>query len=365
MAIARWLSSITQWGRPDAAAVDPTRKNSTDVHPSAAAARPPAPVAALDPGVMAADTDAADASLELTPALRRRFTCWLLGQAEAPEEPNERPVGPGVRSMLEQLDHVIGSEALCSHLLPRAQQVVPQLMKTLRDEGYSTTDVAARISKDVVLTAEVIRNATSAYQRGNPGSIDLARAVAVVGTQGLRRAIASVVLRPLFEARGDTHSARAAPQLWTDADKKARLCAALAVQEGADPFDGYLAGLLHDTGWSAALRAIDGFENAAIGAADLLHPAVVPQLERRRDALFGALVKPWQLSAGMNELATEVGRAGLDGVVSPLGLALKSAHRLAMLHALAPPGQPLETTVPDWDALAKPVKDLYTTLGTS
>ena len=105
-------------------------------------------------------------------------------------------------------------------------------MKTLRDEGYSSVDVAGRISKDAVLTAEVVRSATSAFQRGDEeGEIDLARAVTMIGTQGLRRAIANVVLRPIFDAKGDTFSARAATQIWKDADRKARLSCRALVDE--------------------------------------------------------------------------------------------------------------------------------------
>ena len=162
-----------------------------------------------------------------------------------------------IAQVMEKLDQIIASESLRAGLLPRAPHVVPQLMKTLRDEHYSSVDVASRISKDVVLTAEVVRSATSAYRRGgdaDDGEIDLTRAVAMIGTQGLRRAIASVVLRPIFDARGNTLSARAATQIWKDADKKARLCAALASHMELDPFDGYLAGLLHNSGWTAALR---------------------------------------------------------------------------------------------------------------
>ena len=72
-----------------------------------------------------------------------------------------------VQHLMERLDEVIASDTLRAGLLPRAPHVIPQLMKTLRDEGYSSVDVASRISKDVVLTAEVVRSATSAFQRGD------------------------------------------------------------------------------------------------------------------------------------------------------------------------------------------------------
>ena len=294
-----------------------------------------------------------------------RFFCWLVGvSAAAAPSPEEKPAavtGP----LLERLDEVIASDTLRANLLPRAPHVVPQLMKTLRDESYSSVDVASRISRDVVLSAEVIRSATSAYRakEDEEGEIDLARAVAIIGTAGLRRAIASVVLRPIFDAGGDTLSAKAAVKIWRDADRKARLSAALAGQQSLDPFDGYLAGLLHNSGWTAALRALDGFDDLLFSSVDLAHPAVVPQLLRRRDALFGALVGPWNLSPAIDSLAQEVGQLGLDAVRSPLGVALREANRLAALYALAPTGHRPAAAVPGWATLAKPVQDCYLGLG--
>ena len=199
---------------------------------------------------------------------------------------------------------------------------------------------------------------------GDGVEIDLARAVFMIGTQGLRRAIANVVLRPIFDARGDTLSARAASQIWQDADRKARLCATLATQtDGVDPFDGYLAGLLHNSGWTAALRAIDGLAEISVSAADLAHGDVVPQLLARRDALFGAIVGPWNLSPAMDRLAAEIGAVGLDAAESPLAAALRDADRLAAYRALAAPGQGPGASVPAWSLLAKPVRDCYSGLG--
>jgi len=264
-----------------------------------------------------------------------------------------------IQHLMERLDEVIASDTLRATLLPRAPHVIPQLMKTLRDEGYSSVDVASRISKDVVLTAEVVRSATSAFQRADDEEeIDLARAVTMIGTQGLRRAIANVVLRPIFDAKGDTFSARAANQIWKDADRKARLCATLVTQAN-DPFDGYLAGLLHNTGWTALLRAIDGFEDMALNGAQIAHPEVIPQLLQRRDALFGAIVGPWNLSVAVDGLAADVGRNGVEGVASPLGLALRQADRLAALRAVTPSGQPPAASVPTWAMLPKAVQDCY------
>jgi HD-like signal output (HDOD) protein len=327
--------------------------------PSAAA---PAPKPASEPSAAPVNGAAREA-----PAPERhderhvRFFCWLVGVSAAAAPGAEEPPAAVIGPLLDRLDEVIASDALRAGLLPRAPHVVPQLMKTLRDESYSSVDVASRISRDVVLSAEVIKSATAVYRakEEDEGEIDLARAVAIIGTAGLRRAIASVVLRPIFESGGDTLSAKAAVKIWRDADRKARLSAALAGQESLDPFDGYLAGLLHNSGWTASLRAIDGFEDLIFGNADLAHPAVVPELLRRRDALFGAIVGPWNLSPAMDRLAEEVGQVGLDAARSPLGIALREANRLAALYALAPAGHRPDAAVPGWATLSRPVQDCY------
>jgi hypothetical protein len=360
MSLDRWWNPLARWRKADARAT---------VSPSVSPTLPPQATRPA-PMPLAGATAAAvlEAPVEETvpedpPATRNyRFFCWLIGvPANAAARP---PAGALLGELLGRVDEIIASETLRAGLLPRAPHVIPQLMKTLRDERYSSTDVADRISRDVVLTAEVVRSATSVLARGDDDEIDLARAVQVIGTQGLRRAIANVVLRPIFDAKGSSLSARAATQIWKDVDRKARLAAAIAGQYDLDPFDGYLAGLLHNSGWTAVLRAIDNLEDLAIGPVEIAHLEVVPQVIRRRDALFGALVGPWKLGALMDGLAAEVGSVGLDNVRSPLGIALRDADRLAALRALAPAGERSGAkTVPRWSQLAKPVQDAYTGLG--
>ena len=360
MALSRWWNPFGRKNRPTPGGID----GPEDAESFAATAPAPMTQRPIEPPTAAAAPAPADADaavpvdVPLSDPQRIEFFRWIVGVP--PVAGTSGLPDLVVQHLMERLDEVIASDALRAGLLPRAPHVIPQLMKTLRDESYSSVDVASRISKDVVLTAEVVRSATSAFQRGtDEEEIDLPRAVTMIGTQGLRRAIANVVLRPIFDAKGDTFSARAATQIWKDADRKARLCAALVTPQIGDPFDGYLAGLLHNTGWTALLRAIDGFEDMALSGAQIAHPEVVPQLLQRRDALFGAIVGPWNLSAAVDGLAADVGRNGVEGVQSPLGLALRQADRLAAWRALTPAGQGPGVTVPTWATLPKAVRDCY------
>jgi hypothetical protein len=103
-------------------------------------------------------------------------------------------------------------------------------------------------------------------------------------------------------------------------------------------------------------------QGLTVTATDPSHPDVVPELLRRRDTLFGALVEPWKLSPAMELLAAEVGSRGIDAVQSPLGVALRDAERLAALHVLAPADQRPAASVPMWATLPKSVQDCYAAL---
>ena len=209
-------------------------------------------------------------------------------------------------------------------------------MRSLRDDHYVSAEVAARIGKDAVLAAEVIRAANGSHRGSREPIVDLSQAVLSIGADHLRRVIAKSVLRPIFNVRGASLSALAAPQIWINAEFKARLCSALAAAEGLDPLDGYLAGMLHDCGWTALLRALDGLGPQQLpGVPQLIAPAMAGALADRRDLLFCKLMRPWQLSMPLVAMADEIETHGLAAAPSPLAVSLHRAHGLASLHALA------------------------------
>ena len=355
MTEARWWSSLAARWRPAGATAA-----------RLAPPPPPTPQGDVAPTNTAADSSARSSSAldsEAAASLRPLFLLFLLGSTAQPGSAASAAAtasapDPAALQMLERLDRVIASDILSQQLLLRAPDVVPQLMRTLRDEAYSSVDVARRISRDTVLTAEVIRLASNTLRSTDMAAVNLAQAVAVIGTQGLRQVIARVVLRPLFAAHGDTLSARAAPHIWADADKKARLCAVLAAGGAFDPLDAYLAGLLHNAGLSAALRAIDGQSAAALPAASWAHPDIVDALFLRRDRLFAKLLPAWQVGPALGALADEIGQAGLDAAASPMARLLRQAQELAMLHSLQAHGVLGGGVVPP-EALAPALREAY------
>jgi len=206
--------------------------------------------------------------------------------------------------------------------------VIPQLLNSLRDEGQSTTALAERVIRDPHLVAEVIRMANSAHARADEPVVDIAHAIGRIGTNGLRRAIARVVLKPMFSGTADTLSARCAQRLWEHSDAQAAACQQEATVRGLDPFEGYLTGLMHNVGWTAALRAID---RSKLGAPNQFSRAFVAEFDQRRETFFALLVIPWQLTAGLTALGTALRDGNLAGACSPLGEALRAADQRASL----------------------------------
>jgi HD-like signal output (HDOD) protein len=324
MSIFRWPLALSPWLRARAAAVRvaPLRPRLVASQGSlTAGVAPELPVIAAE-----------------IAAVTSPFFAWLLSQPKTDIEPSVHPTALDERalSVLARLDEVIQSELRRSALLPRAPQVLPQLMRSLRDDHYVSVEVAARIGKDAVLAAEVIRAANGSYRGSREPIVDLSQAVLSIGADHLRRVIAKSVLRPIFSVRGASLSALAAPQIWVNAEFKARLCSETAAAEGLDPLDGYLAGMLHDCGWTALLRALDGLGPQEVPtAAQLIAPAMARALADRRDLLFCKLMRPWQLSMPLVAMADEIEASSLAAAQSPLAVSLQRAHVLASMHALA------------------------------
>lgn len=331
MSIFRWPLALSPWRRARAAAerVTPPRP----------------PLVAGPPIAVAAQANATSTTLSEVTA---PFFAWLLSQprteetarADSPSVSGDIALDEPSRSVLAKLDEVIESDPQRSALLPRAPQVLPQLMRSLRDDHYVSVEVAARIGKDAVLAAEVIRAANGSHRGSREPIVDLSQAVLSIGADHLRRVIAKSVLRPIFDVRGAKLSAMAAPQIWINAEFKARLCSALAAAEGQDPLDGYLAGMLHDSGWTALLRALDALGPQQVPSMPkLVAPALSHALGERRDRLFCKLIRPWQLSMPLVAMADDIETSGLAAVRTPLAVALQRAHALASLHALACDGR--------------------------
>lgn len=222
--------------------------------PEPASGLPPVPVAGalsaadLHPAC-AATAQLAHARIDIDAIYYR----WLIGANSSPAK------GAGVleKTILEALEALSKSKLAGANLVPRVPAILPQLLKSLRDENISAAGLSHQIAHDVVLIADVIREANSSYYRPARPITNLESAVLVLGQNGLRLLIAKAAFRPVINLQSGRFTKLAAPHIWAQSEMCADACSRLAIAIKIEPFEAFLAGLIQNVGLIVAFRLID------------------------------------------------------------------------------------------------------------
>lgn len=321
-AMLSWLSRL--WGgRAQNPAPPPTRVEPTIAPAAAHGSKPPSkqvPAATAATEAVAADPAATAA---------QRVLPWLLDCAS----PTASALSTTERAALDQLAATLALPQIPDNLLPRAAALIPQLISLVRQTELPTPAVAERVGKDAALTAEVLRLASSPYYRVQGEVSDLQQAISLIGQQGLQTVIARVLLKPIYQNAPGPLSKRAGVRMWEHSEALARHTGILAEQSGLNAFDGYLAGMLHDTGWTVALSALD---RATIAPALPPSAEFAAALEAIVYRLFGHAAQRWDITPAFNALVQDVRSHGQEQASHPLAQLLPAAQQRCMDELLAP-----------------------------
>ncbi|TQK11237.1 HDOD domain-containing protein [Herbaspirillum sp. SJZ107] len=291
-------------------------------HPGAA----PAPDAAAAGDSAPAFDSAAAPHVDL--AFYRWLTDPVRGDADARAE----------AGILAELARLARDPAAAGALVPRVPAVVPQLLKSLRDDSVSSGELARQIARDAVLVAEVIREANSPYFRSGRPITTIDGAVMVLGENGLRILLARVAFRPVINMQGGRAADRivrlVAPRLWLHADACALAASLLAPELGADPFEAYLTGLVLNVGLLVAFRLIEQLGHPVVPQSDAFCATL---LEGARD-LSAGIAAHWELPPFAAAAIVRAGRPASSLTARPLAEALGRADLLAKLRLLLDAG---------------------------
>jgi hypothetical protein len=227
------------------------------------------------------------------------------------------------RVLLAQLDALLLRPALPDALLPRAAQLIPQLVALMREHELPVFVVAKKISRDPVLMAEVLRLANSTYYRTGEPVERLEDAIAHIGHSGLNCCIAKVLFKPIVRDGASLTDARLAQRLWDRADQLAALGAQLAPRLKQPTLDGYLVGLLSTTGWNVALAA---WRQAGLGLPPAPSKAFASAADAAALRLFGHAAKAWTITDGFTAFSQDLYAHGLQQAQHPLATVLRQAR---------------------------------------
>jgi HD-like signal output (HDOD) protein len=198
------------------------------------------------------DSELAPAGSEEIDAMYYR---WLTGTAsqQAPEE-NENQI-------LNELSRLAQAPLAAAALVPRVPEIIPHLMRTLRDENMNIANLSRQLAQDVMLVAEVYREANRPCYRpryhSSPPIDSIDAAIMLLGQNGMRMLLARVAFRPVMSMQSGGLAKQAAPLIWRQSEKCAAASNMLALTMRANAFEAYLAGLMQNVGLVVAFCLID------------------------------------------------------------------------------------------------------------
>ncbi|MFA6070424.1 hypothetical protein AKG95_17225 [Janthinobacterium lividum] len=254
---------------------------------------------------------------------------WLAaaGSAQAPAETEQQ--------ILDELARLAREPIAGAALVPRIPAIIPQLMRTLQDENMSAAKLSAQLAQDVLLVAEVYREANRpCYQsryNASPSINNMEGAIMLLGQNGMRMLLARVAFRPIVSMQSGGLTVRTAPLIWRQSEKCALAASLVAPTMHANAFDAYLAGLMANVGLVVAFRLIDQMHGADVFPQS---DAFIAQVFAQARILSVRIAELWEFPQSVTRAIGQVGQADAD----PQAQALALGERLSKLRMLADSG---------------------------
>ena len=217
---------------------------------------------------------------------------------------------------------------------PRRPLLLPQLMRTINDPSASAQAIAAIIGQDPALAANLLRIAGSPLYRVQSKPVDsIDRAVAMVGTEGLRQIISAALVQPVMGS-GSGAFAGFPGTMWEHALMSAVAAADHAkLVERGDAFAAQLGGLLQGLAAIIVVQVVRDQYAKRPGVAPQVGVAVA-LLDRWTDPVARRIAAKWELSDAIAQALAEQGAAApKQGALARSLCFGRSAATLAMLCA--------------------------------
>ena len=289
-------------------------------------------------------------------AAQAREPAQILGQLRAVQLGLTAPIAPGAERdrQVAAVIAAIGDPASERRHFPRRPNLLPQLMHAINDETVARRQLVAIIARDPALVDSLLRMANSSFYRISPQPVEsIERAVAILGSDGLRSVIATALMQPIFTSAAATEFPRFAQLVWEHALRSAQAAVVhAAVAERTEPFVAELLSLISGLAEIVLFRAARE-QCAAVSQGGAPGAALIAALmEAHASVLAQRIGADWQLSeaalaalAEQRDPASSLGRslrfgrlAGAIAVLYSNGRIDKATARLSLPRAALPAG---------------------------
>ena len=216
---------------------------------------------------------------------------------------------------------------------PRRPMLLPQLLRAVSDTDTSRRELSTMIAKDPSLVGSLLKLANSPFYRSSAQPVEsVDRAVAVIGTEGIRSLIAAALVQPVFRISGGAF-AHFPEVVWEHTFLSANAAETYAaVVVNSDPFAAQLLALVNGLGAIVVYRvALDQYSMRPGTLPDAA--TIVALLEAQTARAARSIAASWDLS-GRILAAFEDQVPGTMVEPTPLGRALRFGRFLGALAVL-------------------------------
>ena len=261
----------------------------------------------------------------------------MLRQVELGMSPSELPAREREQQVAAALA-IIGDAASERRHFPRRPNLLPQLMHAINDESTARRQLVAIIARDPALVDNLLRMANSSFYRISPHPVEsIERAVAILGSDGLRSVIATALMQPIFTTANASEFPGFAQLVWEHALRSAQASVVhAAVVERSEPFAAELLSLISGLAEIVLFRAVREHCAALSVRGSSAATLIAAVIDVHASTLAQRIGTDWQLSPAALA-ALEEQRAG-STPSSALGRSVRFgrlAGALAVLHGNA------------------------------
>lgn len=200
------------------------------------------------------------------------------------------------REVAASVDLMLSGPVLKPEYAPRRPLLLPKLVQAVNDESVSRRELSVLIAQDPALAGNLLRLANSAFYRVNSQPVEsIDRAVALLGTSGIRSLMAAALMQPVFRTASGEFK-RFPEVTWQHTQYSSAAAEAYAaILADEDPFAAQLLALLMGLGTILTFRAsLDEYARTSV-AADAATVAAL--IEQHAATVANRVAHSWELSA--------------------------------------------------------------------
>ncbi|MGH8150147.1 MAG: HDOD domain-containing protein [Steroidobacteraceae bacterium] len=248
------------------------------------------------------------------------------------------PLGPPASADYDAIAPRIGAvlevDATELRHAPRRPLLLPQLLRAMRNDEVSRRELSKIIARDPALAGDLLKLANSSFYRVTDRPVEsIDRAVALLGTDGIRSLVATALVQPVFDLSKQAF-AHFPVIVWEHTYRTATAAEAhAAIVEDTDPFAAQLLGLTLGLGSIVVFRvALEQYARLAIRP----DPAVIAALVDKHSAPVARRVAvSWELSERISSALEDQASSKAPHERTALGRSLRFGRlmgALAVLH---------------------------------